>query len=60
MLIVHHLKLTSLTLPPHLYRPCNYPPPLPLCSSFLQGTGPEVGKVDEALALATSFASVKL
>ncbi|KAL4446750.1 hypothetical protein ABPG77_007994 [Micractinium sp. CCAP 211/92] len=25
-----------------------------------QGTGPEVGKVDEALALATSFASVKL
>lgn len=39
------------------HRPSRPAHPLPHAP---QGTGPEVGKVDEALALATSFASVKL
>ena len=34
--------------------------PLPPSSCTLQGTGPDIEKVDDALAVATSFASLKL
>lgn len=35
-------------------------PHLPPLLAVVQGTGPEVGKVDEALQAAASFASMKL